>query len=54
MAISTYSELKTALTNWSKRTDLSTVLGDFIALAEARIQRSLLARVRGSRSRREA
>ena len=45
MAISTYSELKTALANWSKRTDLSTVLGDFIALAEARIQRSLLARV---------
>jgi hypothetical protein len=45
MAISTYSELKTALTNWSKRTDLSTLLGDFIALAEARIQRSLLARV---------
>lgn len=44
MAISTYSELKTALANWSKRTDLSTVLGDFIALAEARIQRSLLAR----------
>lgn len=45
MAISTYSELKTALANWSKRTDLSTVLGDFIALAEARIQRSLLSRV---------
>ena len=45
MSISTYSELKTALINWGKRPDLSTVLGDFIALAEARIQRSLLARV---------
>ena len=31
MSISTYSELKTALINWGKRPDLSTVLGDFIA-----------------------
>lgn len=45
MAITTYSELKTALANWAKRTDLADMLGDFIALAESRIQRSLLARV---------
>lgn len=44
MAITTYSELKTALANWSKRTDLTAMMGDFIALAESRIQRSLLAR----------
>ena len=34
MSISTYSELKTALTSWGKRRTCSTVLGDFIALAE--------------------
>lgn len=41
MSISTFAELKTALANWSKRTDLTAVLADFIALAEARINRDL-------------
>lgn len=45
MAITTYSELKTTLANWAKRTDLTAMMGDFIALAESRIQRSMLARV---------
>lgn len=44
MSISTFSELKAALGNWSKRTDLSSLLADFITLAEARINRSILAR----------
>lgn len=38
MSISTYAELKTALTNWSKRSDLTAQLGDFIALAESDMQ----------------
>ena len=38
MSITTYAELKTALTNWSKRSDLSALLGDFIALAESDMQ----------------
>ena len=41
MSISTYTELKTALINWGKRPDLSLRFSaTFIALAEARIQRS--------------
>ena len=42
MSISTYIELKTALTNWSKRSDLSSMLGDFITLAEARLNDAML------------
>ena len=38
MPITTYAELKTALANWSKRSDLTTQLGDFIALAESDMQ----------------
>lgn len=38
MSITTYAELKTALTNWSKRSNLSALLGDFIALAESDMQ----------------
>lgn len=38
MSITTYSELKTALANWSKRSDLTTLMGDFIALAESDMQ----------------
>lgn len=37
MAISTYAELKTALANFSDRTDLTSRLGEFVALAETRI-----------------
>lgn len=41
MAITTYNELKTALADWSKRTDLTSYMGDFIALGEARLNRDL-------------
>lgn len=41
MAISTYSELKTAVANWLNRSDLTTYIPDFIALGEARIYREL-------------
>jgi hypothetical protein len=44
MTISTYSELKTAIASWQHRTDLSTVAGDFITLAEARFNRKLRTR----------
>jgi hypothetical protein len=39
MAISTFAELKTAIQSWSQRgSALSSVVGDFVALAEARIR----------------
>lgn len=41
MAITTYSELKTAIANWLNRDDLAAVIPDFIALAEADINRKL-------------
>lgn len=41
MSITTATELKTALANWSKRSDLTSRLDEFIALAEARINRDL-------------
>lgn len=41
MAISTYSELKVAVQNWSKRSDTVSVLDDFIDLAEADIWQRL-------------
>lgn len=41
MAISTYSELKTAVANWLNRSDLTSYVPDFIALGEARIYREL-------------
>ena len=41
MSITTYSELKTAITNWTHRSDVSTVAADFIALAEAKFQRQI-------------
>ena len=37
MAISTFAELKTALANFSDRSDLTSRLGEFVALAETRI-----------------
>lgn len=37
MAISTYSELQTAIANWINDDNLGTVIPDFIKLAEARI-----------------
>ena len=39
MAISTYSELKTAIANWLDRSDLTDVIPDIIALAETRHKR---------------
>jgi hypothetical protein len=41
LSITTATELKTALTNWSKRSDLSTRYDEFIALFEARANRFL-------------
>ena len=41
MAISTYSELQTAVGRWMQRTDLSTLIPDFIANAEAEFNRTL-------------
>ena len=39
MAITTYTELKAAIANWLNRDDLTAVIPDFIALAEADIDR---------------
>lgn len=41
MPISSYTELKTAVQNWSKRTDTTSLLDDFIDLAEADIWQRL-------------
>ena len=41
MAISTYDELKSAITDWMVRSDIAGSAGDFIALAEARLNRKL-------------
>lgn len=41
MAISTYSELQAAISDWMDRTDLSGNAVDFITLAEARLNRKI-------------
>lgn len=41
MAITSYTELKTALSNWLARDDLTTRIPEFISLAEARMNREL-------------
>ena len=41
MAITTYDELKASIANWLNRDDLAAVIPDFIALAEAGINRDL-------------
>jgi hypothetical protein len=41
MAITTYTELQTAAGNWLNRTDLTSRLPEFIALAESRFNRIL-------------
>jgi hypothetical protein len=41
MAISTFTELKTAVDNWLARTDLQGRAAEFIALAEARMNREV-------------
>ena len=44
MAITTYSELQTAVSNWLHRSDLTSYIPDFITLAETRIYREVRAR----------
>lgn len=44
MSISTFSELKTAIAAWRHRTDLTSVLNDFVALAESKFNRKLRTR----------
>lgn len=41
MAITTYSELKTAIANWLNRDDLTSVIPDFITLTEADMDRKM-------------
>lgn len=41
MSITTYSELQTAVSNWLKRSDLTSYIPDFVTLGEARIFREL-------------
>ena len=41
MPITTYAELKSSITDFLNRDDLDTVAADFIALAEADMQRGL-------------
>jgi len=45
MAISTYAELQTAVANWLDRDDLTDRIPEFIALAEARMNRVLRIRL---------
>ena len=52
MAISTYSELQTAVANWLDRDDLSARIPEFISLAEARLNRVL--RLRSMESKQTA
>ncbi len=44
MALSTYTELKSSLADWLNRSDLTSVIPDFISLAEAQIERQLRTR----------
>jgi hypothetical protein len=44
MAISTYSELLTAIDNWTKRSDLTARNPEFVVIGEARIGREVKAR----------
>lgn len=44
MAINTYSTLKAALARWMFRDDMADIIPDFIALAEAKINRDLILR----------
>ena len=39
MAITTYAELKTAVGDWLNRSDLDSVIPNFISLAEAQFNR---------------
>ena len=50
MAITNYTELKTAVANHLARTDLTTNIPDFITLAEARLSRELETREQEKRA----
>jgi hypothetical protein len=50
MAISTYTELKTAIANFLARDDLTSVIPDFIQLAEATMSRELETRSQEKRA----
>jgi len=41
MALGTYSDVLAAVASWADRTDLTAIIPDFVALAEARIARDL-------------
>lgn len=41
MALTTYTELKTAVADWLNRSDLTSQIPDFISLCEARIRRTV-------------
>lgn len=41
MALSTYATLKTSITNWTHRADLTDLLDDFIDIVESRLSREL-------------
>ena len=41
MAITTYTELQTAIATWLARSDLTSVIPDFVTLAEAEFQRTI-------------
>lgn len=44
MAITNYSELQTAIINWSHRSDLAAIVPDFISLSEAKFNRYIRTR----------
>lgn len=44
MALSTYADLQTSVASWLARTDLTTQIPDFVALAESRMNRELRVR----------
>lgn len=50
MALANYSNLKAAIESWSKRTDVTNVLDDFIDLAESKINADLLLRANETRT----
>lgn len=50
MSLSTYADLKTSLTNWLKRSDLTSYLDDFISIGEARIAREIRAQIQEQRT----
>ena len=41
MAITNYTELKSSLADWLNRSDLTTVIPDFITLAESQFNREI-------------